>query len=361
MKKLVLALALLLSWTAPAVAHAGLYKGYWYGLENDPQMNLKLAALIETALKAHPDGKTMLSVAKCKADGSCGAPINWLESFREHDPEAAAAGRLDNVSMLPAYLRSLERVCGIKGDFAMDRIAFTGGVLGKTDLNGMHRPFNLKGGECAWVDKQTRRVVLAAHCSNPVGFRIDLKCVIDNVPFVNTSERVLTWERTVRPTDTCFAVRWVTTVEKLDDGKDWLPVKPGCIGKVCTFKEFNTLYGYTTKSQGQIELQGGVGFVQVRHAPDEVPAYCVKSVRLNPDGTTYKDPDKQFVVLQSSFTNGTHFPMDFREVAAGQWHSRIFYRLKELPKGVRVNEPKGLLLWVDNQEELNQVTHLYQR
>ncbi|MES2668161.1 MAG: hypothetical protein V4644_00500 [Patescibacteria group bacterium] len=169
--------------TAAADAGRTRFTGYYYGIRDQNH----LADLIEEALRRNPDGTEMIDAARCLANSSCAAPVNYLESFQAHDPDAG----LTSVSQLPAYLRSLVVDCTIDRAhvFEMDRIILRPGQdVGVADVSGMSRTFHK--GECAYVNPRTRRPVLAQDCANPIGGMLEEPCPVLVLPIPANGSRV---------------------------------------------------------------------------------------------------------------------------------------------------------------------------
>lgn len=146
-----------------------------------------LAELIEANLARDPSGTTMLDPEQCKRNGSCAAPVMYLESFKKHDPDAGLA----TVQDLPAYLRSLVMQDPPGGTFWMDCIKKTSGIYHVVS-NCLVRSF--KKGEKAWVNPRTGRVALASDCTNPVGRpeKPKPRCYI--IPFDYRNQGDIRWD-----------------------------------------------------------------------------------------------------------------------------------------------------------------------
>ena len=306
--------------------HNSPYKGYWYGARN-PQ---ELADIVERALRRDPTGRSLLSAERCRQNGSCAAPINYVESMRAHDPNGNWT-----LGNLVEKMRSLRLDCTVRGVYQMDRIVYTGGALGQTDVNGMSRSFHAN--ECAWVNPDTGAPVLAQNCANPVGQRIDIDCVVIVMETRIVEERIVDWQRRRNPTDQCFATRHVTRpYESQFTGPSWNPIRPGRIGNDnCSFCEYNRTFGYRPVSEGSIRLERG--FTQVRIARNEPIDWCLKSW------------DRGFV--RSSFTNGINWPDDYSLV--GREHfARIYYSSAEMEAaGFRLGQPKARFWWAVNDND----------
>ena len=102
------------------------YTGYFYGLDHPRE----LADLIEAALERDPSGRTMIDRNKCRIDGSCAAPINYLESFQQKDPHGGWT--LENMAEKMRTLRTLG-VPYTDDDIAGARDA----VKGKTEMDAL--------------------------------------------------------------------------------------------------------------------------------------------------------------------------------------------------------------------------------
>lgn len=133
-------------------------KAFMKGLK-DPS---ELAARIEASFETDPSGHTMLSATRCKQDGSCASPIDYLDTLQVYDPDA----NLKSVADLPGYFRSLVIGKAPSGKYYMACVMLdASGARGAADC--MARVFD--SGEHGWVNPKTGRVVLAENCTNPVG------------------------------------------------------------------------------------------------------------------------------------------------------------------------------------------------
>lgn len=326
MRNALIALALLFfGWAAAGSASAGQYKGYYYGAQTPTE----IAVLVERSLAIDPTGRTMLDAAKCRRDGSCAAPINYVESFRAHDPRGNVT--LEN---LGAYLRKLRIDCTVSGEYQMDRIILRSGTLGQTDVNGMSRAF-LRN-ECAWVNPDTGRPVLAQNCANPVGLEVGLVCVYVNIESRNPAEFAVIWARYEEEDDPCFAYRRVSRLYEPDSPRAlWHTVPNGCVGRPCDFTATNRALGRQQVAQGEIPLDSP-GLYQIRLSPDELLALCVK-LR---DGT----------IIRSSFASGVRWEQDYRLIG-GEHHARVYYESDEVDAdGLTLNGPRGLTFWASDRQ-----------
>ena len=299
------------------------YTGFYYDAKDPSQ----LADLVEASLKIDPTGHRMLDPGKCKKDGSCATPLNYLDSFRAHNPY-----RELSLEGLAAFMRILVKDCTITGELQMDRIDR---VTGKTDVNGMHRRLDASKGECAWVDPVTHMAVLAQHCANPIGVRIDLNCVYINVEVKDEREFGIIWARYDHPTDPCFAIRRTTILYEPDSPRaQWFPVTPGCIGAPCNMDADDRKLGRGHVAQGQISVRPGR--YQFRISPNELLVLCLK-FHLGPTR------------VGSSFANGVRWRQDYVPIGR-EMHARVFYESKEAKAdGFTLGGPRGLAFYASNR------------
>ena len=313
------------------------YTGYYYGLDNPGQ----LADIIDQALRDDPTGRSKINEAKCLADGSCAAPLNYLESFQDKDPHGGWT--LEN---LAEKLRTLALNCDLDGVFQMDRIIVRGPGLGQTDLNGMTR--SLEDGECAWVNPATGRPVLAGKCTNPVGERIDIVCVYVDIEVRNPREFAVVWARYEEETDPCFAYRRVSRLYEPDSpSARWQVIPDNCIGRPCDLTQVNRALGREQVADGAIPLDSP-GRYQIRLSPDELLVLCLK----------YRNEQGQ---VESSFAAGFRWQQDYQLVGR-EWHARGYYRSDEaVNDGHSLSGPKGLAFWAADVQAERQMRGLTSR
>lgn len=303
------------------------YTGYYYDAPN-PGV---IADLWEKSIAKDPSGKTMLDAAKCKKDGSCGAPLNYLQSFQAHDPYGNWT--LENG---PQKLRQLVKDCTIQGTLQMDRIER---ATGRTDINGMSRILNKANGECAWVNPETRMPVLAEHCANPIGVRVDLNCVYVDVNVVEPNEFAFIWARYVRPTDRCFSVRRTSRLFEPDSpSAAWVTVTPGCLGIPCNMANDTAFFKEEDVAHGQIRIDQP-GTYQFRLEPGEKLLLCLKLRGENG-------------IVSSSFGNRVRWQMDYLKRVGREQHARVYYQTNEMKaEGRTFDGPGGLAFYASTRED----------
>lgn len=159
MNRFIAVLLLVFGWVAQAHAEPR-GKAFFKGVEN-PQ---KLAVMVEQALIGDPTGKSMINTDACRKTASCASPADYLKTLQKSDPDA----HLSSLSDLPSYLRSLRMEEAPAGKYWMAclRHSRTSPTGYEPLLHCLARAF--KPGEKVWINPQTKRIVLAADCTNPV-------------------------------------------------------------------------------------------------------------------------------------------------------------------------------------------------
>jgi len=126
----------------------------------------ELASKMETSLASDSTGRSIIDPERCKRDGSCARPADFLEMFQKSDPQA----HLGTVWQVPGFLRTLQVAPAPQGEYWMACLKGSHPVL-----HCLSRRFKL--GEKAWINPATHRVVLASDCTNPVEKEVKDKCV----------------------------------------------------------------------------------------------------------------------------------------------------------------------------------------
>ncbi|MFA6279031.1 MAG: hypothetical protein WCS97_01855 [Candidatus Paceibacterota bacterium] len=159
MKRIVIVVLALFATLAMAsvMLAAPIGKPFLHGVKTPAE----LADKVQASLAKNPKGTSIIDPERCKRDGSCASPANYFEMFKESDPEA----RLTDVAQVPAFLKRLEIAPAPEGEYWISCLKPSGKDY-KPVLHCLSRPF--KKGEKAWVDPQTKRIVLASDCTNPV-------------------------------------------------------------------------------------------------------------------------------------------------------------------------------------------------
>ena len=168
----------------------------------------ELAGKIEASLAKDPKGTTMLDAARCKKDGSCARPLDYLMTLQQSDPDA----RLTDVAQVPVFLRTLRVTDAPTGEYWISCLKPTGKGAYEPVLHCLSRSF--KPGEKAWVNPKSGRIVFASDCTNPI-------------------------EKPVPPKQACAEVRFFTKKDDPQYGTDTAvrfaivgpaDVKDDCIG-----------------------------------------------------------------------------------------------------------------------------------
>ena len=121
-----------------------------------------LANRIEVSLIKNPRETSIIDPDRCKLDGSCASPQNYLLMFQISDPQA----HLTDVAQVPNLLRALRVAEAPSGEYWLACLEPMGDETYKSVLHCVSRSF--KPGEKVWTDPKTGRIVLASDCTNPV-------------------------------------------------------------------------------------------------------------------------------------------------------------------------------------------------
>lgn len=140
------------------LAHAGTGMPLMRGIKSPTD----LAGLVENSLKADPAGSRVLDPARCKRSGSCATAQDYFNGIRFAHPSA----KLEEITELPRYLRSLVKKPAPAGEWQVSRLLVEGNTH-RYDAVGWHRAF-FKG-EDVWFDVNTGEPVFAGDCGNVVG------------------------------------------------------------------------------------------------------------------------------------------------------------------------------------------------
>ena len=148
------------------------------GLSNPEE----LADKVRVSLVRNPKGTSVIDPVRCKRDGSCATPENYLRMFQESDPGAG----LTTVAQVPTYLRNLEVADAPAGEYWLSCLKPSSRGIYEPVLHCLSRSF--KPGEKAWIDPKTRRIVLASDCTNPVEKPVPPKNACVEIHFFTKSQ-----------------------------------------------------------------------------------------------------------------------------------------------------------------------------
>lgn len=158
MSKIIAMLALAMALVVPTAASAATWKPFLHGV-NSPA---ELAGKIEASLAQNPKGTSMLDPARCKKDGSCATPLNYLEALSQVNPGAHLTG----VAQVPDFLRTLKVIDAPTGEYWLACLRPSGQGAYKAAVHCLSRSF--KKGEKAWIDAKSGVIVFASDCTNVV-------------------------------------------------------------------------------------------------------------------------------------------------------------------------------------------------
>jgi hypothetical protein len=301
----------------PAAAHAA--AGHRFVSEgiSSPQ---ELKGMILRSLQKDPTGAS-------KVDGGYATANDFLIAFKGEDP---GAGLTDMASLLQ-YLDQLVETTPEKG------VDYTSSLMldnGSVDIDGEARPFD--GGEKAWMNPKTKKIVLAARCANPVGvIRRPIEVQASPCAFIHAG---------THPGDT-FAAAVVPDHEWADNGhclavklpgqKDFAELVDNCASATC-FNKAEEQIGRQAKFIASYKVTNG-GTVIVR-----VPMYFTS------------EQSKASTILCDTQSNGTKSCGKLivnKSYVKG--HAYVTYKGEEKPGEVGVNWhwsneiqcPEGSITW----------------
>ena len=194
----------------------------------------ELAKRIEDSLHDHDqNGRAIIDINRCRQDGACARPVDYLKMFQESDPGAS----LVVVDQLTAFLRKLVEESAPDGEYWMACLKYD---PYRPVLHCVSRRF--KPGEKAWVNPATHRIVLASDCTNPVEKEVPKRCVEVHV-FTRATDTELRFELSVGQdgpnsiANDCIAVLRAGSEQK----ETWWTDE--CAYGYCSFADFNGVYG----------------------------------------------------------------------------------------------------------------------
>lgn len=205
-----------------------------------------LAIRIQASLDKDASGKSIIDDARCIKDHSCASPENYLEMFKESDPEAG----LENVSQLPGYLKTLRVEIAPDGEYWLACLKLQKSGMYKPVLHCVSRRF--KEGETAWVNRSTHRIVLASNCANPVEKEVVKKCA--EVHFLTKVSDTAVRFALMCPkplSDECIGVKKAGESEF----QRWWTDE--CVDSDCNFSAASTIVGQPVQLAGSYEPQPG--------------------------------------------------------------------------------------------------------
>lgn len=173
MNNIIAMLALVIATLAHTVAYAApVGKPFLHGVSTPTE----LASKVQASLTKNPKGTSIIDPERCKRDGSCATPANYLEMFQKSDPEARLT-----MAQVPDFLRTLRIANAPPDDYWLACLKPNGKGGYQAVLHCLSRKF--KPGEKAWMDPKSGRLVLASDCTNPVEKSVPPKLACVEVHF----------------------------------------------------------------------------------------------------------------------------------------------------------------------------------
>ena len=228
----------------------------------------ELARKIESSLATDPTGATVIDQKRCKEDGSCARPQDYLRMFKESDPSAM----LRAVSDVPRFLKTLTHGPAPAGEYWMACLK-----SGQPVLHCLARTF--KVGEEAWRDPQTGRIVLAQSCTNPVEKPVREQCA--EVRFATKAGDTVVRFALLCPQgirDECLGVKKAGEAE----WQRWW--KDECADGECNFARASMVVGAPVQAAGSYTPLPGAHVLRVPRAAADPSSGCRVVLCLDRDG-----------------------------------------------------------------------------
>ena len=202
----------------------------------------ELAEKIGIALWRDPSGQSVIDPERCKRDGSCAKPADFLEMFQKSDPGA----HLVNVRELSAFLQTLGIADAPEGEYWLACLKPFRPVL-----HCLSRQF--KPGEKGWADPGTGQIILASDCTNPVEKEVPKKKCVEVHFFTKAPDTVVRFAL-LGPTDVsdeCIGVKRVGETEF----EPWWSDE--CADENCNFLAASEVVGQPIQLAGSYVPQPG--------------------------------------------------------------------------------------------------------
>ncbi|MFA5998267.1 MAG: hypothetical protein WC814_02680 [Candidatus Paceibacterota bacterium] len=340
MSKIIAVLALAIATLAvPVASVAATWKPFFRGINNPAELEGK----IEASLAKNPKGTSMLDPERCKRDGSCATPLNYLEALKQVDPGA----HLTSVAQVPGFLRTLQVIDAPVGEYWISCLKPSGRGTYRAVLHCLSRSF--KKGEKAWVDPKTNKIVFASDCTNPVEKPVKEECVY--IPFITKSVNTVVRFAAVGPADIrkdddCLAVKAAGDTEF----ERWWADK--CASVYCDFSAPAAVVGQRILVIGSYEPKPGEHILRLPKYFAEkgslfVTLLCIENTKMTwpelPNQSASREQIAEWIAGHSD-TIGVRWH-DYRVTQSGRREARVFYTKADVPPGLSVSQSELYWHW----------------
>ncbi|MDB5195414.1 MAG: hypothetical protein JWO84_598 [Parcubacteria group bacterium] len=317
---------------APAVATLGKQHPFYAFCKGGVPSKDELVRRMRKSLDADRNG--MQKLEGCHAN-----PVQFLEAFRQGDPEAG----LTHVSQLVVYIDGLVEMTPDR-----DTVYYSSCVMGKTngpeDVKPKCQPQKIAAGVKVYGNPKTHRMTLKLDCANP-GLVPVAPPSCDLIVFeVRREGEHRSHHPVYGPAEdaTCHGYQKVALtadggIRLLGDRGEFAP---GCLDRMpsCSYEGADAAARPRVRTfDGTIDaLKPGFYAVRVSHHFSTNVANAL--------GICVEFTDPETGEWTTSFTAIVR-TVDYKTRPNGQRVARVAYQENELPAGVRENDPGGLYLW----------------
>lgn len=350
---IIVALILGAALAVPMVASAAVGKAFLHGV-NSPA---ELAGKIEASIVQNPKGMSMLDPGRCKRDGSCATPLNYLQAIQLKQKLRGETAILTDVTQVPGFLRKLERIDAPAGEYWISCLKPSGQGVYRVELHCLSRTF--KPGGKVWVDPATKDIIFDEFCTNVVEKPVPPKQACVEIHFTTKPGDTIVRFGLLGPTDVkddCIGVKRAGETEF----EQWW--KDECIVKGCDFSADSAVVGQPVRLVGSyipvpgkhvLRLPALVAekeslYVTVlcleRSAPGDPPKEPPKPVQ-GTSRETYKPAYDAYMTWRAEYEAWrnkwlvTHSdgmgirPHTYRQTSSGIKTATVYYTQAEIPPG----------------------------
>ena len=299
-----------------------------------------LANRIEVSLIKNPRGTSIIDPDRCKEDGSCASPQNYLLMFQISDPQA----HLTDVAQVPNLLRALRVAEAPSGEYWLACLKPMGDGTYKSVLHCVSRSF--KPGEKVWTDPKTGRIVLASDCTNPVEKPVPSKACVE-INFETKPGDTVVRFALLGPqdvSDDCVGVKRSGEIEF--DAMHWWVDE--CATRYCDFSADASVVGQPVRLMGSYVPQPGKHVLRLsaivsRKSSQYVTVLCLERSTMTfpqlPDGKvslaqiTEYSKNRQEWIISHSDGMGVRWRDYLLDDSGAKKSARVYYTKAEIPKG----------------------------
>lgn len=332
--------ALVLSAVMVSAATAATWKPFLHGVTSPAD----LANKIQASLVKDRTGKSMIDPERCKRDGSCATPLNYLEALQKVNSGA----HLKNVNEIHDFLRTLQVIDAPVGKYWISCLKPDGAGY-KAEIHCLERSF--KKGEKAWIDPKTNVIVFASDCTNVVEKPVSPKQVCAEIYFfARTGDTVVRHTPMGSPAfeDDCFAIKKVGETEFRSPWRD------DCASVHCTFAANEAHLNKKAWKLASYELVPGEYVVRVpvsfAKSSEYVMAFCIERTKM---------PWPEFPPTGYTLEQRNEYAKQRDEWIAG--HSDVVYVWQNAYRVGNDGVPRARIYYTESEVSATETVKMYWR